>query len=209
MKKKYKIILITCAMTCTIAGLFWKLRSQGKDKGIMIRPEEDCPVGSIISYCQKDEAWSDDKLGKSVYRMGGSGCLISCIAAGLSSECQNLGIGKIITAGELNQLFGQHGVYNQQGDIVWGRIEDAMPEVEVFVASSVDSNEIEELLKEGHYPIIKVKVEGTKTAHWVMLVGSEDGEYLCMDPLEKDGKLIPLSRHGGVVYRMRCVYWAE
>ena len=90
-----------------------------------------------------------------------------------------------------------------------GRIEDAMPEVEVFVASSVDSNEIEELLKEGHYPIIKVKVEGTKTAHWVMLVGSEDGEYLCMDPLEKDGKLIPLSRHGGVVYRMRCVYWAE
>lgn len=209
MKKKYKMILITCAMTCTLAGLFWKLRNQGKDKGVFIKPEEDYPVGSIISYCQKDEAWKDDKLGKSVYRMGGSGCLISCIAAGLSSEHQNLGIGRIITAGELNELFGQNDIYNRQGDIVWGRIEDTMPEVEVLVASSVNSKEIEQLLKEGHYPIIKVKVEGTGTAHWVMLAGSEDGEYLCMDPLEKDGELIPLSRHGGVVYRMRCIYWAE
>ena len=94
-----------------------------------------------------------------------------------------------------------------QWDSVWGRIEEALPQARVLVASSVNGQEIEELLAQGRYPAVKVKVGGNGAAHWVLLIGSENGEYLCMDPLEDDGKPVLLSRHGGVVYRMRCVCW--
>ena len=43
----------------------------------------------------------------------------------------------VITPGELNQKFGETGVYNSQGDIVWDKVKEALPEVEVTVASSV------------------------------------------------------------------------
>ena len=114
-----------------------------------------------------------------------------------------------MTAGELNQIFSEKQVYNQQGDIVWGRIEEVMPDVGVSVAGTVDGEQIEALLDEGRYPIVKVKVGGDGASHWVLIVGSDEGGYLCIDPLKEDGELVPLSRHGGVVYRMRCVYWAD
>ena len=209
MKKKYKVVLAGCVVVCVSGAVFWKLRNQGMDKAVAIKPEKDYPIGKVTGYCQKDEEWKENTLGKSVYRMGGSGCLVSCIASGLSSQWENYGIGKVITAGELNQLFGEMEVYNQQGEIIWKRVEEALPEAKVLVPASVEGDEIEELLAQGCYPAVKVKINGEGTAHWVLLVGSEDGEYLCMDPLEEDGGVVPLSRHGGVVYRMRCVYWGE
>ncbi len=67
------------------------------------------------------------------------------------------------------------------------------------MAGSVDGKQIEALLDEGKYPIVKVKVGGDGAAHWVLIVGSDGEEYVCADPLKEDGAL---------VYRMRCVYWA-
>ncbi len=189
-------------------GMILWLRPR-KDKGKAIKPEHDHPVASIILYGQKNEAWKEDPLGASRYRMGGSGCLTSCIASALSTEKEVWGTGEIITPKELNRLFGENGVYNDQGDIVWGQLKEALPQTQVIVASSVLEEEIENLLDQGHYPVVKVRVGGNGAAHWVLLVGSENGEYVCMDPLSKDGKLIPLSCHGGMVYRMRCVYWEK
>lgn len=244
--KSAVLVLVTAMLLCAVlAGLLW-WRRHGADEGVAIRPEREHPVGTVQTYCQKDERWAEDKLGGSVYRMGGSGCLTSCIASALSTQTATVtgdrgeiandrdetvnerdesvrdkgeGAGdksealadrdKDMTAGELNRIFSEGQVYNEQGDIVWGRIEEIMPEVRVLVAGSVDGKQIETLLDEGKYPIVKVKVGGNGAAHWVLIVGSDGGEYLCMDPLVEDGKLVPLSRHGGVVYRMRCVYWVD
>lgn len=214
--KSAVLVLVAAMLLCAVlAGLLWQ-RRHGADEAVAIRPEREHPVGIVQTYCQKDERWAEDKLGGSVYRMGGSGCLTSCIASALSTQAATA-IGdrgealadrdKYMTAGELNRIFSEGQVYNEQGDIVWGRIEEVMPEVRVLVAGSVDGKQIETLLDEGKYPIVKVKVGGNGAAHWVLLVGSDGGEYLCMDPLVEDGKLVPLSRHGGAVYRMRCVYW--
>lgn len=189
---------------CILAGAMLFFR-HGQDEGVRIMSQRDYPVGAAVSYCQKDDRWKEDKLGSSGYTMAKSGCLTSCIASALSMEYQNTGSGSAMTAGELNQIFSEHGVYNDQGDIVWNRIKDALPGTQVLVASFVNGQEIEDLLAQGHYPAVKVKVGGNGAAHWVLLAGSEDGEYLCMDPLEGSGELVPLSRHGGVVYRMRCV----
>lgn len=179
------------------------------DKAVAIRPEGEHPAGQVVAYCQKDKKWSEERLGDSACSMAGSGCLVSCIASALSSQWGIYKEGRSITAGELNRLFGQNGVYNEQGDIVWGKIKEALPQAEVLVTSSVKGEEIEELLEEGRYPAVKVKVGGYGAAHWVLIVGSEDGEYLCMDPLREDGELVSLEVHGGVVYRMRCVYWKD
>ena len=180
-----------------------------KDIGTAIRPEGEYETGEVVLYGQKNEAWKDDKLGTSVYAMGGSGCLSTCISSALSTEHEQTGRGTGGSPGELNELFGEYQVYNESGDIVWARLKEAVPGIEVMVASSVENKEIEELLAKGHYPIVKVKVGGGGAGHWVLVVGSRDGEYLCMDPLSENGELVPLSRHGGVAYRMRCVYWQE
>lgn len=210
MKRKKLLLCVICVALAAAAFLGWKLwRRQKGDQGVLLEAGEDRSPGTVISYCQRDEVWKDDKLGDSAYTMGRSGCLTSCIASALSTERENLGVGSTITPGELNRLFGENQVYNGSGDIVWGKIRDALPDAEVLVASSIDETEMEGLLAQGHYPAVKVKTGGNGAAHWVLLVGSQGGEYLCMDPLREDGQLIPLSTHGGVVYRMRCVYWKE
>ena len=247
--KAAAFVLLAVMLLCAVsAGLLWRGRHRA-DEGVAIWPEREHPVGIVQAYCQKDARWAEDKLGRSVYRMKGSGCLTSCIASALSSRPTGAGIpeeglsgdgfpeedlsapgpseeglsgadlfggdlskirrGACVTAGELNQIFSEKQVYNQQGDIVWGRIEEVMPDVGVSVAGTVDGEQIEALLDEGRYPIVKVKVGGDGASHWVLIVGSDEGGYLCMDPLKEDGELVPLSRHGGVVYRMRCVYWAD
>ncbi len=207
-KKKKVFIGILAFAVCFFAGLLFFFRFKG-DQSVAIKPKGDELAGKVTAYYQRDERWKEDTLGTSGFSMGGSGCLTSCIASALSTEAEALGTGFSITPGELNRIFGQQQVYNAQGDIVWAQIEEALPQTQVVVASSVKEKEIESLLADGHYPIVKVKVGGYGASHWVLLVGSRDGEYLCMDPLEPDGELIPLSRHGGVVYRMRCVYWEE
>lgn len=207
-RKKKAVIGILFLAVCFFTGtffFFWLKR----DRGIAVKPMGDYPARQVIAYYQRDERWKEDALGNSGFSMGGSGCLTSCIASALSTEAEALGTGFSITPGELNRIFGEQEVYNAQGDIVWAQIKEALPWIQVVVASSVKEKEIESLLADGHYPIVKVKAGGHGASHWVLLVGSRDGEYLCMDPLEPDGELVPLSRHGGMVYRMRCVYWEE
>ncbi|MEH2930524.1 hypothetical protein VSQ48_11535 [Candidatus Ventrimonas sp. KK005] len=205
-KKKILIFLALCIGVCITGGWIWMLRSKG-EKGVVIHPQKEYFEGTIIGYSQTDPEWAEDRLGNFSYTMSKSGCLTSCIASALSSQQAVSGVGRKVTAGEFNRFLGEAGVYNQQGDIVWGRLEEAMPETVVRVASSVKPAEIEQLLAKGHYPIVKVKVGGHGAFHWVLLVGSRDGEYICMDPLTKNGEVISLNTHKNKVYRMRCVYW--
>ncbi len=205
-KQRRWIFPAFCFVLCMAAGLAGWLKGRG-EKGIVLQPKKDNAVGAVVGYSQKNPEWAEDKLGDSPYKMAGSGCLTSCIASALSSQQEATGIGKKVTAGELNHFFSQKEVYNEQGDLVWSRLEEAMPEITVLVASSVKQTEIESLLAKGYYPIVKVKVGGHGAFHWVMLAGSRDGEYICMDPLKENGELVSLKTHGNMVYRMRCVYW--
>ncbi len=204
---KRKVIMIFLVLAvCFLGGGFWFFRHRG-DKGVAVKPKGEYPVGEVLAYYQRDQDWKEDTLGSSSFHMGGSGCLTTCIASALSTQAQSCETGYVITPGELNQKFGETGVYNSQGDIVWDKVKEALPEVEVTVASSVKGEDIEGLLALGRFPLVKVKVGGYGAFHWVLIVGSKEGEYLCMDPLREDGKLIPLSSHGTEVYRLRCVYW--
>ena len=209
MKKKYMTLLAVFWILCLGAGRGWKYYRDRGDQACFLVPRAENPPGDVAVYLQKDEAWADDRLGDSGYTMGGSGCLTSCIASALSTQARSSGIGQEIDPGELNRLFGEKDVYNDSGDIVWDNIREALPKAQVMVAPKVDGDEVDNLLAEGKYPVVKVKIGGSGAGHWVLIVGTWDMEYLCMDPLNESGSLISLDKHENVAYRMRCVYWSD
>lgn len=210
-RKSKKVIAAVCVGLAVIlaAGVFvLHRRRAGGTAGVTLTAVSAIETGEFPCYQQGDPEWGGDKLGDSRFSMKGSGCLTSCIAAALSGQARAEGQEeKVLTPGELNRLFSENSVYNQEGNIVWGKIAKALPDTEVIVASGVDNDEINGLLEEGKYPIVKVKNHGNGAWHWVVLAGADERGFLCMDPLKKEGALVPLSDHGDVAYSMRTVYW--
>ena len=197
-QKNYtKIILLISAILLCLILLFYFMRVHN---GVKVSPSMEYPVTEpVIMYRQDDEKWAKDTLGESSYHMKGSGCLVSCIAAAVSNE------GETITPGELNALFSENGVYDKEGNIQWGKISE-MEGYQVKVFNSPSNESIEQCLQNGNYPIVRIRIHGIGNYHYVLVVGTKQGDYICMDPLEDE--LTTLSSYGKRVYTVRCV-WKE
>lgn len=168
--------------------------------GVRLQPvKENIGIGTVPLYRQDDPQWAGDTLGASEYTMASSGCLVSCIAAAVSEEEQ------AVTPGQLNVLFSANGVYDSAGNLQWAKL-DALEDYQVTVYDNVEQEDIDRCLAEGHYPIVRVRMHGIGNYHFVLIVGTEDGEYVCMDPLAKEFTV--LSDYAGLVYAVRCV-WME
>ena len=88
-------------------------------------------------------------------------------------------------------------------DLIWYKINEAFPEVNYEYSRTFDSKTIEDHLKNNRLPIVNVKIHETGYTHWVVILGSKDGDFLIFDPLNKDKEPIPLSTHGKVyAYRV-------
>ena len=165
---------------------------------VKIRPAGEFMVSEpVFLYRQDDEKWADNRLGDSQCDMAGSGCLVSCIASAVSMKSSP------ITPGELNALFSENAVYDSAGNIEWGKVE----EIDGFYVEIYDepSNEIiEECLQNGKYPIVRVRMNGIGSYHYILIVGCRQGDYVCMDPAKDELKT--LSQYGGKIYAIRCVW---
>lgn len=196
--KKWKITawLIVVCMVCAAGGyLFLRMHN-----GIKIKPAGEHVIPKeVISYRQDNAEWAPDHLGDSPYTMKSSGCLVTCIASAISNS------GDKVTPGELNHVFAENGIYDTDGNIQWSYIAD-MEGYSVEVYDGVSEADIAQCLSDGHYPIVRVRMHGIGNYHFVLIVGAEDGDYVCMDPLEDD--LTKLSDYFGYVYAVRCV-WKE
>lgn len=148
-------------------------------------------------YRQDDMRWAQDALGNSSYTMESSGCLTTCIASAVS-----MGHVDKVTPGELNKLFSANNVYDGEGNIQWAAIEK-IGGYKVEIYADVTNEEIDRCLIDGHYPIVRVRMHGVGNFHYVLIVGIEDGDYICMDPLEDE--LTKLSRYFSRVYALRMV----
>ena len=197
--RKSLIIAGIAATALAVALLAWRLADRPSDEAVQAVPQEDCAVADVEYFLQNDPEWASDMLGKSQYRMNGSGCLVSCIASSLTAQ------GFDIDPGLLNAAFTDHGVYNSEGEILWDKISEAVPGVRAELPARADADKLEDAVAQGFLPIVKVKYMGTGYQHWVMLIGAENGDYLCMDPLNTEKEPLPLSAHGGVIYRYRIV----
>lgn len=187
------------------AGVLIFFRIRGS---ISIKPEKDCPVPeNVVCFFQKDPLWNKDKLGASVYTMGSSGCLTTCITSVV--DMQDIEIDQIrdgLTPGTLNTLFSSHNVYDGEGNIQWEPLESLLGvSIARKQASELSDNEIDKLLEQEFYPIVRVRVSGLGNYHFVLIVGAQDGEYLCMDPLSEKEEIVPLSKFWNRIYAVRYI----
>lgn len=179
--------------------LFFRLRN-----GVQIKPPRDKDISSdreIVLYRQDNEKWGEDRLGDSRYTMKSSGCLVSSIASAISMES-----GVEETPGALNRKLSAGQVYDMEGNLQWEPLS-ALGDYRVDVYQEVSSDIIDACLSEGRYPIVRVRMYALGNIHYVLIVGVQDGEYLCMDPLQD--KLMKLSSYGNRVYAIRCVSLTE
>ena len=202
MDRRKKIIWILTGVAILVlaaaALLVWRHRGGGGE-GTTIKSTKAHPLPEAVYYLQKDEEWAADPLGESRFTMGSSGCLVTCLATLFDLY------GESVTPGELNRLFTEQDVYNASGDVIWGNISSVYPEATVTVYKSVDEQAIEAALDQQQYPLVRVKNLGDGYWHWVLLLGSGDDGYLCMDPLYSEKEARPLSAHGNTVYSWRIV----
>lgn len=188
------LLLIIIFILISVAFLFLRLRGST----IILDAKEDImPNQEIIFFRQDDERWADEALGSSAYTLKKSGCLICCIASALSMS----GIEQ--TPDTLNDQFTFQNVYDSEGNILWEKLRET-GNYEADVYNYVTTELLTDILKNGNYPIVRVRMHGLGNFHYVLVVKAESGKFYCMDPL-KDG-LTPLSKYGNRIYAIRCVY---
>ncbi|MBD5545034.1 MAG: hypothetical protein HDR01_12580 [Lachnospiraceae bacterium] len=193
-KKRWIYLLVFLICLLVVAAAFCILRFRG---GVIVHSEEDViPDKDMIFYRQDDESWARETLGDSVYTMEKSGCLVCCIASAVSMA------GEEKTPYTLNEEFSRQQVFDGEGNLLWEKLRGT-GEYEADVFREVTSELLMECLKEGKYPIVRVRMYGLGNLHYVLIVKAENGNFYCMDPLQDD--LISLSRYGNRIYAVRCV----
>lgn len=190
-------LLVVVVFFLAVFVLFFvlrRLRSQGTE----VFPDKDIAVREDVYYGQKDALWAKETLGQSRYTMGSSGCLVCCIAASLElqgREAQN--------PGSLNQELSRNSGYDEEGNLQWDALSSLDSRISVERCSTVDGRALQNNLEAGRFPIARVRINGTGSVHYVLIVGAKDGEYWCMDPLKESEKIVPLSNFGNRVYAVR------
>lgn len=210
LKKKRRVIYLSFTfcfvVICAISALS-QFRFRGSEKVVS---SQDIAGAKTVFYEQKDVRWAEDFLGDSAFTMKSSGCLVTCIAAAVHMSNIELAGGEEASPewmndpGELNRFLSQYGIYDSSGNLQWNELEK-LESFQVDVYNDVSADLIEECLKEGRYPVVRVRLKEYGSFHYVLIVASQNGMFYCMDPLISGEELVPLSQYGNRVYALRCI----
>ncbi len=192
--KRVLIIIVVIAIVVISSQI---IKNRG---GVNVKCQVDYPLTEGLSYYrQDDDDWKSLNLGNSEYTMESSGCITTCIATAISGNEDSLNPGQLVT------LLSENNVFDENGNMQWGQL-DEIPNFNTKVYSSPDVSYINECLSEGHYPIVKVHRKSLFSYHhFVLIIGTDGEEYICMDPLEDN--LTKLSDYGNRIYSVRCVWY--
>lgn len=204
-KRRKATVILSVLILAGAAGTALLLHM--RNGGTELTADTDCLNDNIVYYYQKDSRWRDESLGASEYHMGDSGCLTSCLASAINmQETEIEGFDGEVDPGTLNSFFSENGVYDSEGNIQWGALEKASgAEIILKDASELEENEIQMLLEEGCYPVVRVKMPESGSGHFVLIVSCEDGGFICMDPLNEDLESVPLSHFNDTIYSVRYI----
>ena len=196
-RKAILILIFILILFIAVFSLFLTYKLINRS-GREFHPSVDIPPRNVVYFCQFDEDWAEDTLGSSKYKMSDSGCLVSCIAAAMQMQ----GYGKT-TPGELNRLFSDNACYDEEGNLQWEKAEKVLElRVTRKMSAEVSSKELDRLLTNGIYPIARVNLP-YGVGHFVLITGSQNGGYICMDPLNENGKPVELSYFGDKIFFVR------
>lgn len=143
-------------------------------------------AGTIPYYLQHDPKWGSQTIGGSQESMAAVGCTITCVAMGLSALGHPVDPSQVCDQLKNRNGFTERGylIWSKVGEITNGKIQIGIPEVSHAVIDG-------ELTK--RRPVIVKILLAPTIPHWVLIVGKEGQEYLAMDPLNDDKRLVKLS----------------
>lgn len=170
-----------------------------KNTGITLHPGRDIETIAVTGHLQNDPAWGSDAIGHSSYSMAGAGCLICCAAA----SATHLGIP--VTPGQLNERLTAADGYDG-ALLLWDKLTEILPGIGYRSRRIFTANTLLDDLDAGLLPIVKVHYRHGGAQHWVLVVGAQDGDFMVLDPLQADGKPVPLAATHGKVYAYRILY---
>jgi hypothetical protein len=185
------IILATILVIGVILILYITRVFYIRDCGINLKPSKNHELHKIQYYLQNDDDWASDLIGNTNRRMGGAGCLITCVASAMTD------LGVLVTPKEVNSALSNNDGF-QGADLIWYKIHESFPEIDYKYTRIFSNSTIENDLALGLLPIVNVKINGNGATHWLLVIGAADGEFLAYDPLNSDKEPIYLSKHGNV-----------
>lgn len=153
---------------------------------------------SFPSYKVFDEHWNEERLGESVWTIGGRGDFLCCVCSVMAAARGD----ESITPNKVNTLLNEMDGYDEDGNIKTGVLRKIAKNVRThyFIDSELEDSGVskDEFAYNLAYDIVKVKKEDEY--RWIVIKGySKDGkDYRCMDPREE--KETVLSDYGSYVY---------
>ncbi|MCR5586986.1 MAG: hypothetical protein K6F77_05590 [Lachnospiraceae bacterium] len=196
-KKIYKILIpVIVVLAYVIVFLIGQFGVKTKN-GIKVTASKEYTVKNAVIYRQTDSQWAKEKIGPTGYTMKGSGDEICCIASVVTM------VGVPNTPSDINKILTENNCINGDANVIWENLS-VIRGYNVDSFDKVSSKNIDECLEVGKYPIVEVRTNKYGGMHSVLIVGTEDGEYTCMDPLKKE--LTHLSSYGNLCYSMRSVW---
>lgn len=203
-RKSLPLFILILLVLLILAG-FCVIKHHTSNEAITPTPTTSIDTEQTVFFYQKDDAWKDDALGDSAFHMRDSGCLVSCLAAAF--QMQNLtptDFPDEMTPGTLNAYLSDNHAYDSEGNLQWTVLEEiAGVHIAMHDATDINASDLENLLTDGVYPIVRVRVNGVGSWHYVLIAGCDIEDFWCMDPLEETKTLIPLSDFGGKIYAVR------
>lgn len=168
-----------------------------KSVGINVSPDTVQKPQEVQFFLQNDQKWKDELLGDSGQNLAQVGCLVSVLASDIDY------LGYNTNPSDLNRLFNLNGIYTSSGEVIWNKISEAIPNIKYDYKRVFTSRTLENDLENGRLPIVKVKYKKTGIFHWVLIIGSDNKDFLIMDPLNQNKEVIRLGAHGRVyAYRV-------
>ena len=147
-------------------GYFWYRDRQSQPVTVTADQAQELPAESVVYFRQKDDRWRADALGDSRYHMADSGCLVCCVASALQMQHLSVeGLPADADAGQVNEFFSAHGVYDSEGNLQW----EVLEQVTGLTAEERDAAALDECLQNGDDPIVLVKMPKSGSFHFVLL----------------------------------------
>lgn len=148
--------------------------------GTELSPKQDVQPVSMRFFAQSDPMYGDERMGEMEYTMKEQGSLLCCIAMAASH------MGEEISPKDLNIASMYEGEAFQVE-----KLGDFIPGVKFSSQSVFDEESILAQLQAGIYPMLRYGDDSG--VHWVLLVGAQDGRFLCLDP-RGDGAPAPFTQ---------------
>lgn len=189
MNKRFVIsTLIILVVVVSLAFVARKTRQGAGDSPLPAAGESTpamTPLGPIPYYLQNDPQWGAETIGGSDESMAAAGCTVTCLSMGLAA------LGYDMTPAQVCAGLKRYGGFTSNGYVIWAGVK-ALTGGAVQVRVAQLRHEIIEEELTAKRPVI-AKIMLTETiAHWILIVGKEDGDYLAMDPLNQERALVRL-----------------